>query len=229
MPAACDGQFRPTVILSGTHRQLHSSGGHLAYAQYVRFLYRKSQELVPVEEYAQGYMDHLQQPLQPLMDNLEGETYEGFEKDPIKYRQYEEAAYRALLDRPQGMVTCVTLSASSTRRRLISSFPQNHLCRRSGARTACCGLLASCGAGTTANLAHSGREEPERLRHVRPLATRSFISCADSPPRTACKSAPPSSGAARSSLSTRTCGASTRAKKPTSSSASSSDPSATTS
>ncbi|BGP06595.1 hypothetical protein JCM10049v2_002419 [Rhodotorula toruloides] len=100
-------KFRPTVILSGTHRQLHSSGGHLAYAQYVRFLYRKSQELVPVEEYAQGYMDHLQQPLQPLMDNLEGETYEGFEKDPIKYRQYEEAVYRALLDRPQGMVTTI--------------------------------------------------------------------------------------------------------------------------
>lgn len=101
-------QFRPTVILSGTHRGLHAAGGHLAYAQYVRFLYRKSLELLPVEDYAQGYMDHLQQPLQPLMDNLEGETYEGFEKDPIKYRQYEEAVYRALMDRPQNQVTCVT-------------------------------------------------------------------------------------------------------------------------
>ncbi|GAA5836114.1 hypothetical protein JCM9279_002199 [Rhodotorula babjevae] len=100
-------KFRPTVILSGTHRSLHSAGGHLAYAQYVRFLYRKAQELLPVEEYAQGYMDHLQQPLQPLMDNLEGETYEGFEKDPIKYRQYEEAVYRALLDRPQDRVTTI--------------------------------------------------------------------------------------------------------------------------
>lgn len=92
-------------MLSGTHRGLHGAGGHLAYAQYVRFLYRKSNELVPVEEYAQGYMDHLQQPLQPLMDNLEGETYEGFEKDPIKYRQYEEAVYRALLDRPEKSLT----------------------------------------------------------------------------------------------------------------------------
>ncbi|GAA6004774.1 protein arginine N-methyltransferase [Rhodotorula paludigena] len=100
-------KFRPTVILSGTHRGLHAAGGHLAYAQYVRFLYRKSLELLPVEEYAQGYMDHLQQPLQPLMDNLEGETYEGFEKDPIKYRQYEEAVYRALMDRPQNQVTTI--------------------------------------------------------------------------------------------------------------------------
>jgi hypothetical protein len=24
------------------------------------------------------------------MDNLETETYEGFERDPVKYRQYEE-------------------------------------------------------------------------------------------------------------------------------------------
>ncbi|GAA5967269.1 hypothetical protein JCM11641_000496 [Rhodosporidiobolus odoratus] len=100
-------KFRPTMILSGTHRGIHGAGGHLAYAQYVRYLHRKSIELAPVEEYAQGYMDHLQQPLQPLMDNLEGETYEGFEKDPIKYRQYEEAVYRALCDRPQHLVTTI--------------------------------------------------------------------------------------------------------------------------
>ena len=56
--------------------------------------------LSPIEDYAQGYLDHLQTPLQPLMDNLESETYEGFEKDPIKYRQYEEAIHKALSDRP---------------------------------------------------------------------------------------------------------------------------------
>lgn len=33
------------------------------------------------------------------MDNLETDTYEGFEKDPIKYQQYEEAVYQALMDR----------------------------------------------------------------------------------------------------------------------------------
>lgn len=33
------------------------------------------------------------------MDNLENDTYEGFERDPVKYRQYEEAVYQALLDR----------------------------------------------------------------------------------------------------------------------------------
>ncbi|KAM0788221.1 hypothetical protein ACM66B_001377 [Microbotryomycetes sp. NB124-2] len=96
-------KFNPTVILSGTARGLHAAGGPTAYAQYVRHLHRRAGPLDPVEQYAQGYMDHLQQPLQPLMDNLEGETYEGFEKDPIKYRQYEQAVYAALMDRPESV------------------------------------------------------------------------------------------------------------------------------
>lgn len=29
-------------------------------------------------------------PRQPLMDNLESQTYEVFEKDPIKYSQYQQ-------------------------------------------------------------------------------------------------------------------------------------------
>ncbi|KAA8587487.1 hypothetical protein FQN60_016349 [Etheostoma spectabile] len=35
----------------------------------------------------------------PLMDNLESQTYEVFEKDPIKYSQYQQAVYKCLLDR----------------------------------------------------------------------------------------------------------------------------------
>ena len=33
------------------------------------------------------------------MDNLESSTYEVFEKDPVKYSQYEKAIYQALIDR----------------------------------------------------------------------------------------------------------------------------------
>jgi len=35
----------------------------------------------------------------PLQDNLESATYEVFEKDIIKYVQYEEAVFRALGDK----------------------------------------------------------------------------------------------------------------------------------
>ena len=44
----------------------------------------------PVSKFAKGYEDYLQSPLQPLMDNLESQTYEIFEKDPFKYTQYQE-------------------------------------------------------------------------------------------------------------------------------------------
>lgn len=50
-------------------------------------------------EYVYGYEDFLQIPLQPLMDNLDRYTYEIFEKDPVKYREYQRAIYLALLDR----------------------------------------------------------------------------------------------------------------------------------
>lgn len=51
-----------------------------------------------MERFARGYEDYLQCPLQPLMDNLESGTYEVFEKDPVKYAQYQFAIQEAITD-----------------------------------------------------------------------------------------------------------------------------------
>lgn len=40
----------------------------------------------------------IQIPLQPLADNLDSATYEVFERDPFKYRQYGKAVEAALID-----------------------------------------------------------------------------------------------------------------------------------
>jgi type II protein arginine methyltransferase len=53
----------------------------------------------PARKYTKGYEDCLQNPLQPLMDNLESQVYEIFEKDPVKYLQYQKAIASALMDR----------------------------------------------------------------------------------------------------------------------------------
>ena len=45
------------------------------------------------------YLDNLQSPLQPLGDHLEYQTYETFEKDPVKYKRYGEAVELALEDK----------------------------------------------------------------------------------------------------------------------------------
>ena len=51
------------------------------------------------ERLERPYYDYLQAPLQPLADDLESQTYETFEKDPVKYKQYQEATRRALVER----------------------------------------------------------------------------------------------------------------------------------
>ncbi|KAF9097028.1 hypothetical protein BGX23_009946 [Mortierella sp. AD031] len=70
------------------------------HADYIRYLHRTQEAPGVIDQFATGYQDYLQAPLQPLQDNLESSTYETFEKDPIKYQQYELAVERALLDRP---------------------------------------------------------------------------------------------------------------------------------
>jgi protein arginine N-methyltransferase 5 len=45
---------------------------------------------------AQNLIDFLQAPLQPYIDNLDGEVYDIFEADLVKYNEYEYALASAL-------------------------------------------------------------------------------------------------------------------------------------
>uniref|UniRef100_A0A3B3SD68 Protein arginine N-methyltransferase 5 n=1 Tax=Paramormyrops kingsleyae TaxID=1676925 RepID=A0A3B3SD68_9TELE len=84
-------------IFTGTSR--HSEKDFRSYLQYLEYLNQNRPAPNSYELFARGYEDYLQSPLQPLMDNLESQTYEVFEKDPIKYSQYQQAVYKCLLDR----------------------------------------------------------------------------------------------------------------------------------
>lgn len=68
------------------------------YQQYLEHLYQQVPVGDPLQQFARGYEDYLQCPLQPLMDNLESQTYEVFEKDPVKYSEYQAAMVAALTD-----------------------------------------------------------------------------------------------------------------------------------
>ncbi|KAJ3983947.1 shk1 kinase-binding protein 1 [Lentinula detonsa] len=106
---------RPNIIISGASSGLHKRGGEDAYSQYVKHLERTSpvveaaEKVGTVENFAQGYQDYLQAPLQPLMDNLQSITYQTFEQDPVKYQSYEEAIHKALAEWPKQdkIVICV--------------------------------------------------------------------------------------------------------------------------
>ncbi|KAJ3830210.1 shk1 kinase-binding protein 1 [Lentinula raphanica] len=106
---------RPNIIISGASSGLHKRGGEDAYSQYVKHLERTSpvvqaaEKVGTVENFAQGYQDYLQAPLQPLMDNLQSITYQTFEQDPVKYQSYELAIHKALVEWPkqETIVICV--------------------------------------------------------------------------------------------------------------------------
>lgn len=112
------------MILSQTNTHKHPAGGPQAYVQYVRHLeavalaipkapnggstspsssiaagFPSANGVKPnaVPQEMQNYSDWLQAPLQPLMDDLGSATYEVFERDPVKYRMYEEVGILSAL------------------------------------------------------------------------------------------------------------------------------------
>ncbi|XP_077538137.1 protein arginine N-methyltransferase 5-like [Haemaphysalis longicornis] len=83
------------VMIEGCCRHDHMR----LYYQYIEHLYNTMPEDDVLGQFAKGYEDFLQMPLQPLMDNLETATYEIFEKDPVKYTEYQSAIHQALVDK----------------------------------------------------------------------------------------------------------------------------------
>ena len=74
-------------------------------ATYLKWLLdpeRSENQLNEIEmrtkNFVEGFENVLQTPLQPLHDHLPSETYEIFERDPVKYRLYEDAIEAALKD-----------------------------------------------------------------------------------------------------------------------------------
>jgi protein arginine N-methyltransferase 5 len=84
----------PQMIVRGSCRH---AAGLSTYAEYVAHLNRTRPEPTAAEAFEAPYHDFLQAPLQPLMDNLESQTYETFERDPVKYKEYEDAVFAALV------------------------------------------------------------------------------------------------------------------------------------
>ncbi|EME29144.1 protein arginine N-methyltransferase 5 isoform 1 [Galdieria sulphuraria] len=77
---------------------LHPNG-YSSYLQYLGYLYTKQPTVEESYRLEMPYFDYLQTPLQPLSDHLDSQTYEIFEKDPVKYCKYEEALIRCFKDR----------------------------------------------------------------------------------------------------------------------------------
>ncbi|XP_018650354.1 putative shk1 kinase-binding protein [Schistosoma mansoni] len=74
------------IVLTGACR---NDKGYTAYQQYITWLWQSQDAPDLYEEQSKGLEDQLQEPLQPLRDNLSSTTYSIFEMDPFKYQAYE--------------------------------------------------------------------------------------------------------------------------------------------
>ena len=103
-------------VLTG---EAHHVDGLPVYLQYMNFLYKKRAEWTYQEKYEYPYYNYLQTPLQPLMDNLESQTYEVFEQDPVKYREYENAAFAAIVDLDKSLELPIVMVVGAGRGPLV--------------------------------------------------------------------------------------------------------------
>ncbi|CAM9492940.1 unnamed protein product, partial [Ectocarpus sp. 12 AP-2014] len=101
----------------------HHASGYLPYLQYLEHLRTRLPAPKEHENFEAPYLDYLQAPLQPLMDNLESQTYEAFEKDPVKYKQYERAIVKALEleKKKEGVDTTVLMVVGAGRGPLVQA------------------------------------------------------------------------------------------------------------
>ncbi|EFA85493.1 protein arginine methyltransferase [Heterostelium album PN500] len=100
-------KYNIQFILSGCAENMQD------YLKYIKYLHENQEPITEVEYFEQPYLDYLQMPLQPLMDNLESQTYEIFERDPVKYLEYKNAIRKALLatTTPDSLTTVMVVGA----------------------------------------------------------------------------------------------------------------------
>lgn len=101
---------KPVVMLQET-RNVNCTGGPPSFHAYIRHLQSRVPGPGATEKFGNGYQDYLQSPLQPLTDNLESVTYEVFEEDPVKYKQYELAMTKAMEARSEKNITLAVVGA----------------------------------------------------------------------------------------------------------------------
>lgn len=92
-------KMRPFFALTGRSHKVKGGEGYRPFVQYLAHLFGKTPGASEAETFEAPYFDYLQAPLQPLSDNLESQTYETFERDPVKYKSYEEAVKKCLLEK----------------------------------------------------------------------------------------------------------------------------------
>lgn len=105
-------------IINGAKLHGHT---YRQYCAYMSFLGKKLYTHDLLTEFVHGCEDLLQNPLQPLTEHLETNIYEVFEKDQVKYVEYQNAIKRALEDLPSTINVPVVMVVGAGRGPLVQA------------------------------------------------------------------------------------------------------------
>lgn len=112
-------KMRPFFALTGRAHKVKGGDGYRPFVQYLAHLFGKMPGSDEAESFESPYYDYLQAPLQPLAHNLGSQTYETFEKDPVKYCAYEEAIRKCLMDHDYGSEVPIIMVVGAGRGPLV--------------------------------------------------------------------------------------------------------------
>ena len=111
-------KLRWLLILNDDDNDDTRATSHSYYRQYLNHIRQRPAvtavlDTPAAQQLEQEYLDVLQKPLQPLADHLLHSTYETFEKDPVKYQQYQTACAAALQEFVQQTMTTTTTTTTT--------------------------------------------------------------------------------------------------------------------
>ena len=98
----------------------HNGYPYSAYRDHLESI-KNTAPLTELELFLCESVDYLQRPMQPLQDQLHSSNYELFEKDPVKYAQYEKAIRRALTERHNDSKTVTLMVLGAGRGPLVDA------------------------------------------------------------------------------------------------------------
>lgn len=107
------------------------NGSYKPYNTYMNYVGRKLHVSSSLNDFSKGCEDFLQNPLQPLSDHLEMFVYEVFEKDQVKYAEYQRAIKAALEDVLESVEVPVIIIVGAGRGPLVqAALNASYLVRR---------------------------------------------------------------------------------------------------
>eukprot|EP00186_Timspurckia_oligopyrenoides_P000172 CAMPEP_0182446154 /NCGR_PEP_ID=MMETSP1172-20130603/4023_1 /TAXON_ID=708627 /ORGANISM="Timspurckia oligopyrenoides, Strain CCMP3278" /LENGTH=627 /DNA_ID=CAMNT_0024642039 /DNA_START=137 /DNA_END=2020 /DNA_ORIENTATION=+ len=93
-------QYRPMFCLTGPENaKIKTDAGYRVYVQYIAHLFGKQPAPSESEQFQEPFHDYLQPLDAPFKINIDSQSFDIMDRDPVKYSRYQEAIAQCFQDR----------------------------------------------------------------------------------------------------------------------------------